>query len=87
MPLNLKPHAKIFTTNKEVQDIWVAFDRIKDSIHLLAQQKYKKAADKHRRPLEFHDDDWVLLWFAKAWLQHTIGKNSKVEHTNHQKFI
>ena len=60
LPLILKPHNKIFAANEEVRDIRVAFDKIKESISL-AQQKYKRAADKHRKSLEFHEDDWVLL--------------------------
>lgn len=60
LPLILKPHNKIFAADEEVQDIRVAFDKIKESISL-AQQKYKRAADKHRKSLEFQEDDWVLL--------------------------
>ena len=60
LPLILKPHNKIFATDEEVQDIRVAFDKIKDSISL-AQQKYKRATDKHKKSLDFQEDDWVLL--------------------------
>ena len=60
LPLILKPHNKIFSANEEVRDIRVAFDKIKESISL-AQKKYKRAADKHRKSLEFQEDDWVLL--------------------------
>ena len=60
LPLILKPHNKIFSTNEEVQDIRVAFDKIKESISL-AQQKYKRATDKHRKSLDFQEDDWVML--------------------------
>ena len=65
LSLILKPHEKIFVANKEAQDIQLAFDKIKESIHL-AQQKYKKVKDKYKKPLGFKKDDWVLLWFAKA---------------------
>ena len=85
LPLILKPHSKIFAADEEVRDIRVAFDKIKESIHL-AQQKYKRAADKKRKPLEFKDDDWVLLRFSKARLRNTTGKNWKGEHTGHQKY-
>ena len=34
LPLILKPHKKIFATNEEVQDIRVAFDKIKESMSL-----------------------------------------------------
>ena len=60
LPLILKPHNKIFAADEEVRDIRVAFDKIQESISL-AQQKYKKAADKHRKSLEFKEDDWVFL--------------------------
>ena len=60
LPLILKPHNKIFAADEEVRDIRVAFDKIKESISL-AQEKYKRAADKHRKSLDFHEDDWVLL--------------------------
>ena len=56
----LKPHEKIFAANEEVQNIRLAFDKIKESISL-AQKKYKRVVDKHRKSLEFQEDDWVLL--------------------------
>ena len=34
LPLILKPHNKIFAADEEVQDIRVAFDKIKESISL-----------------------------------------------------
>ena len=34
LPLILNPHENIFAANEAVQDIWVAFDKIKDSIRL-----------------------------------------------------
>ncbi|MCO5575045.1 hypothetical protein L7F22_028842 [Adiantum nelumboides] len=39
-----------------------------------AQEKQKKAADKHRRPLHFKEGDWVLLRFEKARLRKQKGK-------------
>ena len=74
LSLILKPQEKIFAMDEEVQDIQMAFDKIKDSIHL-AQQKYKKAIDKHGKHLDFRYDDWVLLCFTKPRLRHTTGKN------------
>ncbi|MCO5611851.1 hypothetical protein L7F22_066110 [Adiantum nelumboides] len=71
--------------NEEVRDIRVAFDKIKESIQY-AQQKYKRAADKHRKSLQFKDGDWVLLRFTKARLKTTTGKNWKGEPTGHQKY-
>ncbi|MCO5553453.1 hypothetical protein L7F22_006974 [Adiantum nelumboides] len=85
LPLILKPHEKIFAADEEVRDIRVAFDKIKESIKY-AQQKYKRAADKHRKSLQFKDDDWVLLRFTKAQLKTTTGKNWKGEPTGHQKY-
>ncbi|MCO5551562.1 hypothetical protein L7F22_005067 [Adiantum nelumboides] len=42
--------------DEEVRDIRVAFDKIKESIQF-AQQTYKRAADKHRKPLQFKEGD------------------------------
>ena len=83
--LILKPHNKIFATDEEVRDIRISLDKIKESISL-AQQKYKRVANKHRKSLEFQEDDWVLLWFSKARLKQTTSKNWKGEHSNHQKY-
>ncbi|MCO5604825.1 hypothetical protein L7F22_058998 [Adiantum nelumboides] len=83
--LILKPHEKIFAADEEVRDIRVAFDKIKESIQS-AQQTYKRTADKHRKPLQFKEGDWVLLRFTKARLNMTIGKNWKGEQTGHQKY-
>ncbi|MCO5556350.1 hypothetical protein L7F22_009898 [Adiantum nelumboides] len=85
LPLILKPHEKIFAADEEVRDIRVAFDKIKESVRY-AQQKYKRATDKHRKSLQFKDDDWVLLRFTKARLKTTTGKNWKGEPTGHQKY-
>ncbi|MCO5558299.1 hypothetical protein L7F22_011878 [Adiantum nelumboides] len=74
-----------FNADEEVRDIRVAFDKIKESIQY-AQQKYKRAADKHRKSLQFKDGDWVLLRFTKARLKTTTGKNWKGEPTGHQKY-
>ncbi|MCO5609672.1 hypothetical protein L7F22_063903 [Adiantum nelumboides] len=72
-------------TDEEVRDIRVAFDKIKESIQS-AQQTYKRAADKYRKPLQFKEGDWVLLRFTKARLNMTTGKNWKGEQTDHQKY-
>ncbi|MCO5583735.1 hypothetical protein L7F22_037649 [Adiantum nelumboides] len=85
LPLILKPHEKIFAADEEVRDIRVAFDKIKESIQY-AQQKYKRAAHKHRKSSQFKDGDWVLLRFTKARLKTTTGKNWKGEPTGHQKY-
>ncbi|MCO5570274.1 hypothetical protein L7F22_023993 [Adiantum nelumboides] len=85
LPLILKPHEKIFAVDEEVRDIRVAFDKIKESIQS-AQQTYKRAADRYRKPLQFKEGDWVLLRFTKARLNMTTGKNWKGEQTGHQKY-
>ena len=56
LPLILKPHEKIFAADEYVRDIAVAFDKVKDAT-AKAQEKHKRAIDKHRRPVAFKDDD------------------------------
>ena len=68
-----------------VRDISVAFDKIKEAI-AHAQEKLKRAVDKHMRFLDFKENDWVLLRFNEARLQHTTGKNKQGEPTGHQKY-
>ncbi|MCO5573202.1 hypothetical protein L7F22_026969 [Adiantum nelumboides] len=81
----IRKAASFLKADEEVRDIRVAFDKIKESIQY-AQQKYKRAADKHRKSLQFKDGDWVLLRFTKARLKMTTGKNWKGEPTDHQKY-
>ncbi|MCO5553393.1 hypothetical protein L7F22_006914 [Adiantum nelumboides] len=81
----VSPNKKDVCTDEEVRYIRVAFDKIKESIQY-AQQKYKRAADKNRKSLQFKDGDWVLLQFTKAQLKTTTGKNWKGEPTGHQKY-
>ena len=64
-PPILRMHAKIFAADEFVRDIKIAFQRIKEAIQA-SQQKQKRVADKHRRPMELKEDDWVLLKFPKA---------------------
>ena len=42
--------------------------------------------DRHRRALEFKQDDWVLLRFSKARLRQMMGKDCQGESIGHQKF-
>ena len=63
----------IFVANEYVRDIKESFKKIKEAIIAL-QHKQKRVVDKHRRPLEFNIDDWVLLKFTKVQLKHTTGK-------------
>ena len=84
-PLMLKIKNNIFAADEYVRDIKESFQKIKEAI-FTSQHKQKRAVDKHRRPLEFNIDDWVLLKFSKAWLRHTTGKDWQGEPTGHQKF-
>ena len=64
-PLMLKIKNNIFVADECVRDIKESFQKIKEAISAL-QHKQKRAIDKHRRPLEFNINDWVLLKFTKA---------------------
>ena len=81
----LKTHHNIFVADEYVRDIQDSFKKIKEVIST-SQQKQKQAMDKHRIPLEFHLDDWVLLRFSKARLRQRTGKDWQGEPTGHQKF-
>ena len=84
-PLILKVKDNIFAADEYVRDIQDAFQKIRENIQA-SQQKQKRAADKHRRPLEFKDDEWVLLKFSKARLRQRTGRDWQGEPTGHQKF-
>ncbi|MCO5556977.1 hypothetical protein L7F22_010532 [Adiantum nelumboides] len=85
VPPILKMHGKIFTADEYSRDLRNSFAKIKEAISI-AQQKHKAAADKHRRPVHFSTNDWVLLKFPKARLRHTTGKSWHGELTGHQKY-
>ncbi|MCO5570430.1 hypothetical protein L7F22_024152 [Adiantum nelumboides] len=78
-------HGKIFAADEYSRDLHDSFAKIKEGISI-AQQKHKAAADKHRRPVHFSTNDWVLLKFSKARLRHTMGKSRHGELTGHQKY-
>ena len=82
LSLLLHTHDKIFVANEYVHDLSIAFDRIKKAI-AGAQDKHKRAVDKHQRSLAFKDNDWMLLQFSKARLSHTTGKNRQGKPTSH----
>ena len=84
-PLMLRMKHNIFAADEYVRDIQESFQKIKEAISA-SQHKQKRAIDKHRRPLEFNINDWVLLKFSKARLRHTTGKDWQGEPTGHQKF-
>ena len=68
-PPILRMHSNIFAGDEYVHDIKIAFQMIKEAIELSQQQqKQKRAVDKHQRPLELKEDEWVLLEFPKAHL-------------------
>ncbi|MCO5585893.1 hypothetical protein L7F22_039827 [Adiantum nelumboides] len=85
VPPILKMHGKIFAADEYSRDLRDSFAKIKEAISI-AQQKHKAAADKHRRPVHFSTNDWVLLKFPKARLRHTTGKSWHGELTGHQKY-
>ena len=78
-------HQNIFTADEYVHDLQTSFEKIKDAISI-TQQKQKSTADKHRRSLEFKEDDWVLLKFPKACLRQTTRKYWQGMHSGHQKY-
>ena len=85
VPPILRTKGNIFTADLYVRDVKEAFQKIREAI-LAAQQRQKRAADKHRRPLEFKEDDWVLLKFFKARFRQKTGKDKNGIPTGHQKF-
>ena len=83
VPPLLRTHDKIFAVDEYyVHDLQSAFQKVKYDIQY-SQHKHKLAADKHRRVTTFKVDDWVLLKFPKARLQHTLGKHLQGEQTGH----
>ncbi|MCO5588889.1 hypothetical protein L7F22_042850 [Adiantum nelumboides] len=85
VPLILKMHGKIFAADEYSRDLRDSFAKIKEAISIV-QQKHKATADKHRQPVHFSTNDWVLLKFPKARLRHTMGKSWHGELTGHQKY-
>ena len=73
-PLLLKLHGKIFAADEYSRDLKESFQKIKEAI-AISQRRQKAAADKHRRPLSFKENDWVLLKFPKARLRYKSGKH------------
>ncbi|MCO5600815.1 hypothetical protein L7F22_054931 [Adiantum nelumboides] len=85
VPLILRTKEQIFAADEYVRDVREAFAKVKEALQR-AQVKQKEAADKHRRHLDLKEDDWVLLKFPKARLQHTTGKDRQGTPNGHQKF-
>ncbi|MCO5571372.1 hypothetical protein L7F22_025110 [Adiantum nelumboides] len=70
---------------KSDTDFAQIYEQVKEALQR-AQVKQKEAADKHRRHLDLKEDDWMLLKFPKARLQHTTGKDRQGTPNGHQKF-
>ncbi|MCO5563944.1 hypothetical protein L7F22_017596 [Adiantum nelumboides] len=85
VPLILRTKEQIFAADEYVRDVREAFAKVKEALQR-AQVKQKEAADKHRRHLDLKEDDWVLLKFPKARLQHTTVKDRQGTPNGHQKF-
>ena len=64
-PLMLKMKQNIFATYEYVHGIKDFFQNIKETLST-SQQKKKRMVDKHGMPLEFKEDDLVLLNFTKT---------------------
>ena len=71
----------IFAADEAVRDVKEAFLKIKEAILACPT-----AADKHRRPVAFEDDAWVLLKFSKARLRQRTGKERNGLPAGHQKY-
>ncbi|MCO5581497.1 hypothetical protein L7F22_035382 [Adiantum nelumboides] len=67
-PPMVKVMDDVFEAYKFVEDLDLAYQQVQQVIQK-AQEKQKKAADKHRRRLYFREGDWVLLRFEKARLR------------------
>ncbi|MCO5601712.1 hypothetical protein L7F22_055835 [Adiantum nelumboides] len=85
VPLILRTKEQIFAADEYVRDVREAFAKVKEALQR-AQVKQKEAVDKHHRHLDLKEDDWVLLKFPKARLQHTTGKDRQGTPNGHQKF-
>ncbi|MCO5608021.1 hypothetical protein L7F22_062224 [Adiantum nelumboides] len=83
VPPILKMHGKIFAADEYSRDLRDSFAKIKEALYCTT--KAQTAADKHRQPVHFSTNDWVLLKFPKARLRHTTGKSWHGELTGHQK--
>ena len=76
LPPILCTKEKIFAADEFVRDLDVAHQQVKQAISR-AQERQKKAADKHRRQLTLAKDQWVLLKFHRARLKTIGGKEGR----------
>ncbi|MCO5577740.1 hypothetical protein L7F22_031572 [Adiantum nelumboides] len=72
-PPMVKVMDDFFEADKFAEDLDLAYQQVQQAI-LKAQEKQKKAADKHRCRLHYREGDWVLLQFEKARLRKQKGK-------------
>ena len=68
MPSILHTKDKIFEADRFVESLDAAYAKIKYALQR-SQDKQKRAADRHRRALQFAEGDYVLLRFKKARLK------------------
>lgn len=73
VPPILHTKDKIFEADRYVEDMEESYAKVKYALQR-TQKKHKKAADEHRRPLEFALGDWVLLKFEKARIKKMRGR-------------
>ena len=73
VPSILRMHQNIFAADEYVCDLQMSFEKIKDAIKI-SQQKQKSTVDKHRRSLDFKEDEWVFLKIPKARLRQMTQK-------------
>ncbi|MCO5592713.1 hypothetical protein L7F22_046716 [Adiantum nelumboides] len=72
-PPMIKVMDDVFEADKFVENLDLAYQQVQQAIQK-AQEKQKKAVNKHRRQLHFREGDWVLLRFEKARLGKPKGK-------------
>ncbi|MCO5603308.1 hypothetical protein L7F22_057457 [Adiantum nelumboides] len=72
-PPMVKVMDDVFQADKFVEDLDLAYQQVQQAIYK-AQEKQKKATDKHRRRLHFKEGDWALLRFEKVRLRKQKGK-------------
>ena len=85
VPPILRMKGDIFATDEYVCDINDAFQKVRDAIKA-SQEKQKRAVNKHRRPLEFKEEAWVLFKFPKARLRQRTKNDRDGVSTGHQKY-
>ena len=75
---------KYFVDNECVHNIGATFKKIIKS-YSPYRTEHKRAASKHKIPLSFKEDKWVLLMFTKALFSCT-NRNRQGAPTSHQNY-